>query len=82
MGLDVNNFLINSCFSAKQISCLDQEAKDKFASFIALPIWGIPKSLALDYMKTKKLSVPAPRTQLRPCRTLAKGKKRSPKGRL
>lgn len=38
-------------------SCPDQEVKDQFVGLIAAPVWGITKSLALNYMRARKPSV-------------------------
>ena len=38
-------------------SCPDQEIKDEFIGSLAAPVWGITKSLALNYMRARKPSV-------------------------
>jgi MoxR-like ATPase len=38
-------------------SCPQQQVKDEFIGSLAAPIWGITKSLALNYMRSRKPSV-------------------------
>ena len=38
-------------------SCPDQEVTDEFIGSLAAPVWGITKSLALNYMRARKPSV-------------------------